>query len=99
MNKETLRMQMLAGVITESQYKQKLVEGLGNEVGDKVYFKSEELKEKYPSSEGYYGVIKDATPASNYNTLATYEVDVFDKDGNEITTLKTNWTDLSTKPN
>ena len=32
MNKETLRMQMLAGVITESQYKTKLNEGISSSV-------------------------------------------------------------------
>ena len=32
MNKETLRMQMLAGIITESQYKEKLNEGGVQEV-------------------------------------------------------------------
>ena len=30
MNKETLRMQMLAGVITESQYKERLNENISN---------------------------------------------------------------------
>jgi hypothetical protein len=32
MNKETLRMQMLAGLITESQYKAKLKENISNSV-------------------------------------------------------------------
>ena len=76
----------------------KMEEGMGNEVGDKVYFKSD-LGEKYPASQGYYGVIEDTTPASNYNTLATYLVTVYDKNDNEIRTLNTSFLNLSTKTN
>jgi hypothetical protein len=76
----------------------KMEEGMGNEVGDKVYFKSD-LGEKYPASQGYYGVIEDTTPASNYNTLATYLVTVYDKNDNEIRTLNTSFLNLSTKNN
>jgi hypothetical protein len=76
----------------------KMEEGMGNEVGDKVYFKSD-LGEKYPASQGYYGVIEDTTPASNYNTLATYLVTVYDKNDNKIRTLNTSFLNLSTKTN
>ena len=76
----------------------KMEEGMGNEVGDKVYFKGD-LGEKYPASQGYYGVIEDTTPASNYNTLATYLVTVYDKNDNEIETLNTSFLNLSTKTN
>ena len=76
----------------------KIEEGMGNEVGDKVYFKGD-LGEKYPASQGYYGVIEDTTPASNYNTLATYLVTVYDKNDNEIRTLNTSFLNLSTKTN
>jgi hypothetical protein len=76
----------------------KMEEGMGNEVGDKVYFKGD-LGEKYPASQGYYGVIEDTTPASNYNTLATYLVTVYDKNDNEIRTLNTSFLNLSTKTN
>jgi hypothetical protein len=76
----------------------KMEEGMGNEVGDKVYFKGD-LGEKYPASQGYYGVIEDTTPASNYNMLATYLVTVYDKNDNEIRTLNTSFLNLSTKTN
>ena len=76
----------------------KMEEGMGNEVGDKIYFKGD-LGEKYPASQGYYGVIEDTTPASNYNTLATYLVTVYDKNDNEIRTLNTSFLNLSTKTN
>lgn len=75
----------------------RLKEGFGNDIGDKIYFKSEELVSKFPPSEGYYGIIKDVTPASNYNTLATYEVDVFDKNNNQVDTIVDNWTSFTTK--
>ena len=71
-------------------------EGMGNEVGDKVYFKGD-LGEKYPSSQGYYGIIEDTTPARNYNMMATYEVVVYDKNDNEIRTIKTDFTNLTSK--
>jgi hypothetical protein len=38
MNKETLRMQMLAGIITESQYKAKLQEFKELSWGDEIYY-------------------------------------------------------------
>jgi hypothetical protein len=76
----------------------KMEEGMGNEVGDKIYFKGD-LGEKYPASQGYYGIIEDTTPASNYNTLATYLVTVYDKNDNEIRTLNTSFLNLSTKTN
>jgi hypothetical protein len=71
-------------------------EGMGNEVGDKVYFKNE-VGEKYPSFKGYYGVIEDTTPASNYNMMATYQVVVYDENDNEIRTIKTDFTNLTSK--
>lgn len=74
----------------------KMEEGMGNEVGDKVYFRGD-LGEKYPVSQGYYGIIEDATPARNYNMLATYLVIVYDKNDNEIRTVNTTWSNLSTK--
>jgi hypothetical protein len=48
MNKETLRMQMLAGIITEGQYKQKLNEG--KQVGDIYHF---------TTIEGLSGILND----------------------------------------
>jgi hypothetical protein len=71
-------------------------EGMGNEVGDKVYFKNE-VGEKYPSFKGYYGIIEDTTPASNYNMMATYQVVVYDENDNEIRTIKTDFTNLTSK--
>jgi hypothetical protein len=44
MDKEQLRMQMLAGVITEGEYKAKLNE---NSVNNKYVVKDEELSDKY----------------------------------------------------
>lgn len=81
--------------ISENEIK----EGFGNDIGDKIFFKSEKLKKLYPSSEGYYGMIKDITPASNYNTLAMYEVDVYDKDDDKVDTIYDNWTSFTTKTN
>ena len=75
---------------------EEIKEGMGNEVGDKVYFKNE-IGEKYPSFKGYYGVIKDTTPASNYNMMATYQVVVYDENDNEIRTIKTDFTNLTSK--
>ena len=46
MNKETLRMQMLAGLITESQYKQKLNEKYVVSVADHVNSHKDEFLEK-----------------------------------------------------
>ena len=71
-------------------------EGMGNEVGDKVYFKNE-VGEKYPPFKGYYGIIEDTTPASNYNMMATYQVVVYDENDNEIRTIKTDFTNLTSK--
>jgi hypothetical protein len=71
-------------------------EGLGNEVGDKVYFRGD-IGEKYPSSQGYYGIIEDAAPARNYNMMAIYQVTVYDKNDNEIRTIETDWTNLTSK--
>jgi hypothetical protein len=62
----------------------------------KVYFKNE-IGEKYPSFKGYYGVIEDTTPASNYNMMATYQVVVYDENDNEIRTIKTDFTNLTSK--
>jgi hypothetical protein len=70
--------------------------GIGNDVGDKVYFRNE-LGQKYPSSKGYYGVIEDVNPARNYNMLATYQVVIYDKNENEIRTINTDWTNLIVK--
>ena len=75
---------------------EEIKEGMGNEVGDKVYFKNE-IGEKYPSFKGYYGVIEDTTPASNYNMMATYQVVVYDENDNEIRTIKTDFTNLTSK--
>ena len=71
-------------------------EGMGNEVGDKVYFRGD-LGEKYPSSQGYYGIIEDTNSARNYNMNAIYMVTVYDKNDNEIKTIKTDWTNLTSK--
>jgi len=71
-------------------------EGMGNEVGDKVYFRGD-LGEKYPSSQGYYGIIEDTNSARNYNMNAIYMVTVYDKNDNEIRTIKTDWTNLTSK--
>lgn len=71
-------------------------EGIGNEIGDKVYFRGD-MGEKYPSSQGYYGVIEDIAPARNYNMMAVYQVTVYDKNDNEIRTIKTDWTNLTSK--
>jgi hypothetical protein len=71
-------------------------EGMGNEVGDKVYFRND-LGEKYPSSQGYYGIIEDTNSARNYNMNAIYMVTVYDKNDNEIKTIKTDWTNLTSK--
>ena len=75
---------------------EELKEGMGNEIGDKVYFKNE-IGEKYPPFKGYYGVIEDTTPASNYNMMATYQVVVYDENDNEIRTIKTDFTNLTSK--
>jgi hypothetical protein len=80
----------------EDLYTKVVKEGMGNEVGDKVYFRGD-LGEKYPSSQGYYGIIEDTTPARNYNMMATYEVVVYDKNDNEIRTIKTDFTNLTNK--
>jgi hypothetical protein len=75
---------------------EEIKEGMGNEVGDKVYFKNE-VGEKYPSFKGYYGIIEDTTPARNYNMMATYDVVVYDKNDNEIRTITTDFTNLTSK--
>jgi hypothetical protein len=51
MNKETLRMQMLAGVITESQYKEKLQENFFKNLIDKVRKKEEPIEPEKAKSE------------------------------------------------
>jgi hypothetical protein len=76
--------------------KGKMEEGMGNEVGDVVYFKGN-LGEKYPASQGYYGVIEDVTPASNYNMLATYQVVVCDENDDEVGIVNTSFLNLSSK--
>ena len=76
--------------------KGKMEEGMGNEVGDVVYFKGD-LGEKYPASQGYYGVIEDVTPASNYNMLATYQVVVCDENDDEVGIVNTSFLNLSSK--
>jgi hypothetical protein len=68
-------------------------EGMGNDAGDKVYFRND-LGKKYLPSQGYYGIIEDISPASNYNMMAIYQVVVYDKNDNEIRTIKTDWTNL-----
>ena len=73
-----------------------LNEGLGNEIGDTVYFRGD-IGEKYPTSQGYYGVIEDVIPARNYNMMAIYQVAVYDKSGNEITSVKGDWTNFTNK--
>ena len=76
--------------------KGKMEEGMGNEVGDVVYFKGN-LGEKYPASQGYYGVIEDVIPASNYNMLATYQVVVCDENDDEVGIVNTSFLNLSSK--
>jgi hypothetical protein len=76
--------------------KGKMEEGMGNEVGDVVYFKGN-LGKKYPASQGYYGVIEDVTPASNYNMLATYQVVVCDENDDEVGIVNTSFLNLSSK--
>ena len=76
--------------------KGKMEEGMGNEVGDVVYFKGD-LGEKYPASQGYYGVIEDVIPASNYNMLATYQVVVCDENDDEVGIVNTSFLNLSSK--
>lgn len=71
-------------------------EGLGNEIGATVYFRGD-IGEKYPTSQGYYGVIEDVIPARNYNMMAIYQVIVYDRNGNEIRTVKVDWTNLTSK--
>ena len=52
MNKETLRMQMLAGVITESQYKQRLNEGRNmDELENLVQNNFQTIKDNFIKSE------------------------------------------------
>jgi hypothetical protein len=74
-------------------------EGLGNDIGDKVYFKPDSnFGKKFPSSKGYYAIIQDVTPARNYNMNALYKVVVHDKDDNEIGAIRADWTNFSNKP-
>jgi hypothetical protein len=75
-----------------------LNEGLGNEIGDKVYFRGD-IGEKYPSSSGYYGVIEDTTSARNYNMNSIYTVVVYDKNDNEVRTVRGDWTNFTNKAN
>jgi hypothetical protein len=78
---------------------QEVSEGLGNDIGDKVYFKPDKnFGKKFPPSQGYYAIIQDVTPASNYNMNALYKVVVHDKDDKEIGTIRADWTNFSTKP-
>ena len=56
MNKETLRMQMLAGLITESQYKQKLNEGYVVSVADHLNSNKDEFLEKLSHKGELYGI-------------------------------------------
>jgi len=90
------------GILTMEDYDaivgaaEEINEGMGNEIGDKVYFRGD-MGEKYPSSQGYYGIIEDTTPSRNYNMMATYDVVVYDKNDNEIRTITTDWTNLTNK--
>jgi len=77
--------------------KNPIKEGSGSDIGDKVYFRGD-VGEIYPSSQGYYGIIEDYTPARNYNMNAIYIVTVYDKNDNEIRTIRGEWGNFSTKP-
>jgi hypothetical protein len=57
MNKETLRMQMLAGIITESQYKKRLNEAKDPDFEERVA--REIAKEKEDAADLYHGRFKD----------------------------------------
>ena len=57
MNKETLRMQMLAGVITESQYKTKLIEMDGEYWEDEDDFDLDEAFKMSPKQHSYEDVL------------------------------------------
>ncbi len=56
MNKEKLRMQMLAGIITESQFKQKLNEGYVESVADYLNSNKDEFLEKLSHKGELYGI-------------------------------------------
>ena len=71
-------------------------EGSGSDVGDKVYFRGD-YADKYPATKGYYGIIDDVVPARNYNMMAVYTVNVYDKKDNEIGTIRVDWGSLTTK--
>ena len=59
MNKETLRMQMLAGIITESQYKMKL-----NEDGDAPYYETDPDDPDYIN---YINIVFNRLKQAGYN--------------------------------
>jgi hypothetical protein len=42
-------------------------------------------------------MIEDTIPARNYNMMAIYQVTVYDKNDNEIRTIKTDFTNLTSK--
>ena len=75
MNKETLRMQMLAGVITESQYKEKLNERYVESVADHVNSNKDEFLEKMAHKGELYGIDYSSffpfEQTSNYTATST----------------------------
>ena len=64
MNKQLLRMQMLAGLITEDQYKTKINE---NQINNKYVVKDEELSDEY--GDDFYVIDKQKA----YNYLSQFD--------------------------
>ena len=59
-------------------------------VGKKVYLTGK-YADRFPAEDGYYGVITDATPASNYNTLANYSIEIRDANGKYVSSFNSSW--------
>ena len=71
-----------------------MTEGLGNEIGDKVYFRGD-IGQKFPSSQGYYGIIEDYTVARNYNMNAVYKVAVYDRNDKKVSIVRGDWSNFT----
>ena len=81
MNKETLRMQMLAGVITEGQYKEKLTEEASNDVEEylkhhfEVYLEGGDTFEEEPGETHTFTMEQDEFGNPEYYD----DADMFEK--------------------
>lgn len=62
----------------------------GSNVGNRVYLTGK-YADRFPAEDGYYGIIEDVTPASNYNTLANYHIEIRDANDKYVGSFNSSW--------